>query len=756
MFRRILAAAVLARRSPPCCSSSRWPQLFGFSARPVRRAARRRCAGCSRPSSRSRWSCCSRSIALSRRACARFVGRARAAARRLRGDQRSRCSSTRGFGNARVPDDGDRTTSPCSTWNTLGDAPGAAGDRRARGRGRRPTSSSLPETTRDYADERRRAASPAGRPDAGAHARLRRRSRRPARRSCSSAAPRRVPRRRLRGRHRDPAERRRGAGRRRRPDDHRARTRSPPSPARCRHWRHGLAVARRVLRGDERHPRRRPQLDPRPLHGPRRSATAASSARCHDRRRADRQRRGRHLADAPAARCSAPRSTTSWRPTTGTSWASASSTRSTARGSDHRPGRRRSCALNRLSASAMVRGWPAWLQIAAWTDADRPDARATANRSTTPESDAFKDYISGGWAERPDVPPSPREQAPFAAARRMRLSALLPGQRAHRARPARPSVRSNDTDYPYRAHSAFAYLTGWGSDTVPGSVLVLEPTADGHDATLYFRAAAGRDSDEFYANAAIGEFWTGPRPSLAHVAADLGLATRPTSPSSTSVLDAIDARRRRRARRRPRRSPTRSTARRCSRAADDRALDDDDARRRAPRARPQRAAPREGRRTRSTRCALAVDATKRGFDDVIADLPAASSPTRAASASSRAPSTAAPAPTATRSATTRSPRAGRTPASCTGPATTAPSCPATSSCSTPASSSTASTPPTSPAPCPVSGTFTDVQRRVYEAVLRGGGRGVRDRAARHPVPRDPRRGDGGRSPRRPPSGASCR
>jgi Xaa-Pro aminopeptidase len=101
-------------------------------------------------------------------------------------------------------------------------------------------------------------------------------------------------------------------------------------------------------------------------------------------------------------------------------------------------------------------------------------------------------------------------------------------------------VRSNDTDYPYRAHSAFAHLTGWGSDSVPGSVLVLEPTSDGHDATLYFLKAAGRDSDEVYANPDIGEFWTGPRPSLASVAGDLGLATASLD-DLAAVLDAVDA-----------------------------------------------------------------------------------------------------------------------------------------------------------------------------------------------------------------------
>ncbi|WP_423923196.1 aminopeptidase P family protein [Frigoribacterium sp. 2-23] len=157
--------------------------------------------------------------------------------------------------------------------------------------------------------------------------------------------------------------------------------------------------------------------------------------------------------------------------------------------------------------------------------ADSEAPRATANRSTTPGSDTFKDYISSEWADRPDTLPAPREQSAFAADRRARLSALHTGRRL--VVPAGQSkVRSNDCDYPFRAHSAFSHLTGWGSDTVPGSVLVLEPTADGHEATLYLRASAGRDSDEFYANSEIGEFWIGPRPSLAQVAADLGVATR--------------------------------------------------------------------------------------------------------------------------------------------------------------------------------------------------------------------------------------
>jgi Xaa-Pro aminopeptidase len=169
--------------------------------------------------------------------------------------------------------------------------------------------------------------------------------------------------------------------------------------------------------------------------------------------------------------------------------------------------------------------------------ADAP--RATSNRSTTPVSGTFKDYISGQWAERENALPPQREHAAFAAGRRARISALHPGKRIILPAGA-AKTRSNDTDYAYRAHSAFAHLTGWGSDSEPGSVLVLEPAANGHEATLYFRERAGRDSDEFYANPGIGEFWIGPRPSLAQVAADLGIATAGIA-DFARVLDAVDA-----------------------------------------------------------------------------------------------------------------------------------------------------------------------------------------------------------------------
>lgn len=154
---------------------------------------------------------------------------------------------------------------------------------------------------------------------------------------------------------------------------------------------------------------------------------------------------------------------------------------------------------------------------------------ATATTSTSanrrqPFPQGFLDTISTGWAERPETLPAPRAQAPYAAKRRDALSAAFPGKRL--VIPAGSlKQRSNDTDYPFRAHSAFAHLTGWAADAEPDSLLVFEPTTDGHDVTLYFRERADRTTSEFYSDATIGEFWIGPRPALGGVAADLGLAT---------------------------------------------------------------------------------------------------------------------------------------------------------------------------------------------------------------------------------------
>lgn len=159
-----------------------------------------------------------------------------------------------------------------------------------------------------------------------------------------------------------------------------------------------------------------------------------------------------------------------------------------------------------------------------------------SNRSTTPRSASFLEFISSNWGERVDAMPAETPAATAAKARRAALSAKFPGKRLV-IEAGLLKQRSNDTFYPFRAHSAFAHLTGWGSESEPGAILVMDPAGDAHETTLYFRERAGRDSDEFFANPEIGEFWIGPRPSIAQVSALLGIEARNLSEFTGTVDD---------------------------------------------------------------------------------------------------------------------------------------------------------------------------------------------------------------------------
>lgn len=76
-------------------------------------------------------------------------------------------------------------------------------------------------------------------------------------------------------------------------------------------------------------------------------------------------------------------------------------------------------------------------------------------------------------------------------------------------------VRSNDTNYRFRPTTEFTQLTNWGSQTVEGSMLVID--IKNKTSKLFIRPTADKDSDEFFANTEIGEFWVGPRPDLQQV-----------------------------------------------------------------------------------------------------------------------------------------------------------------------------------------------------------------------------------------------
>lgn len=151
---------------------------------------------------------------------------------------------------------------------------------------------------------------------------------------------------------------------------------------------------------------------------------------------------------------------------------------------------------------------------------------------TRPRSEAFKAFVTSAWGSRVPLDAEPSAAAPFTATRRAALSRQFPGARL--VVPAGPlRARSNDDDYKFRPHSAFAHLTGLGTNQEPDAVLVLHPVPAGsgdngsdHHGVLYVRPLAPRDSEEFYADSRYGEFWVGARPTLADVTTVTGIEAR--------------------------------------------------------------------------------------------------------------------------------------------------------------------------------------------------------------------------------------
>ncbi|WP_326698717.1 aminopeptidase P family protein [Streptomyces sp. NBC_01754] len=136
-------------------------------------------------------------------------------------------------------------------------------------------------------------------------------------------------------------------------------------------------------------------------------------------------------------------------------------------------------------------------------------------------SDELAESMKSGWADTELHGLEPIAQAGHTAARRAALSARFPGERL--VVPAgNLKTRSNDTEYAFRPSTEYAYLTG---DRTQDGVLVLEPTADGHDATIYLLPRSDRENGEFWLDGQ-GELWVGRRHSLSEAEQLLGLPAK--------------------------------------------------------------------------------------------------------------------------------------------------------------------------------------------------------------------------------------
>ena len=146
---------------------------------------------------------------------------------------------------------------------------------------------------------------------------------------------------------------------------------------------------------------------------------------------------------------------------------------------------------------------------------DKGNARPAQTNYDVPTPEPLRKFMEEGWAPSPLVGLVKNPAASWAKDRRARLSKAFIGKLL--VIPAgNLKVRSNDTDYRFRPSTAFSWLTGiGGQDAVPDSVLVLEPTGDGHEALLFIHPRSPREaSEEFYRNRQHGEFWIGRRMTL--------------------------------------------------------------------------------------------------------------------------------------------------------------------------------------------------------------------------------------------------
>ncbi|KQO10159.1 Xaa-Pro aminopeptidase [Agreia sp. Leaf244] len=144
-----------------------------------------------------------------------------------------------------------------------------------------------------------------------------------------------------------------------------------------------------------------------------------------------------------------------------------------------------------------------------------------------PTSDAFREFMASGWGELDRTARVTPGAAEAAADHRRLLSARFPRETLVVAS-GRSAVRSNDTEFDFRPHSDFAWLTGCAAEA---AVLVMRPVsasdgASGHDAVLYLIEPAYAGDEAFYTDALRGELWVGAAPGLDDWASALQIDVR--------------------------------------------------------------------------------------------------------------------------------------------------------------------------------------------------------------------------------------
>jgi len=154
-----------------------------------------------------------------------------------------------------------------------------------------------------------------------------------------------------------------------------------------------------------------------------------------------------------------------------------------------------------------------------------------------PPSELYAEFMKTGWAPSPLHGITQDPVIPYCFARREKLSKAFQGVRV--VLPSGNSkVRSNDTDYRFRPHSAFAYYTGvQGEEVTSDAVLVMEPNGDGHNSILYIQPRSTRDTSAFYNDRKYGELWVGRRFTTDEASIRFGIEVRKVTDLESLLKD---------------------------------------------------------------------------------------------------------------------------------------------------------------------------------------------------------------------------
>jgi Xaa-Pro aminopeptidase len=177
------------------------------------------------------------------------------------------------------------------------------------------------------------------------------------------------------------------------------------------------------------------------------------------------------------------------------------------------------------------------------TEGELPEADPSATTAShdLPVPERLAEFMRTGWAEPDAEGLRPVDSAPYTAARRAALTERFPGETLV-VPSGTTKVRSNDSTFEFRPGSDLAWLT---TCYEPDAVLVTGPDAS----TLYLRPRASRQTDEFFRSRG-GELWVGRRRSAADWTTLLGVDCAPLGglekalgeldPASTRVLRGYD------------------------------------------------------------------------------------------------------------------------------------------------------------------------------------------------------------------------